>query len=68
MDAILYRNRTECPWRQLPHDFPPWETVYWYFKTWNDDGVTERIHDTLRAAVGCRVMLSRRYLRGLWVG
>ena len=49
--AILYLNRTGCSWRQLPHDFPPWETVYWYFKTWTDDGVTDRIHDALRAAV-----------------
>ena len=51
VDAILYLNRTGCSWRQLPHDFPPWETVYWYFKTWTDDGVTDRIHDALRAAV-----------------
>ena len=27
--AILCLNRTGCSWRQLPHDFPPWETVYW---------------------------------------
>ena len=47
----MYLNRTGCSWRQLPHDFPPWETVYWYFKTWTDDGVTDRIHDALRAAV-----------------
>jgi transposase len=51
VDAILYVNRTGCSWRQLPHDFPPWDTVYWYFKTWNADGVTDRIHDALRAAV-----------------
>jgi transposase len=51
VDAILYVNRTGCSWRQLPHDFPPWDTVYWYFKTWNQGGVTDRIHDALRAAV-----------------
>ncbi len=51
VDAILYVNRTGCSWRQLPHDFPPWDTVYWYFKTWNEAGVTDRIHDALRAAV-----------------
>ena len=28
VDAILYVNRTGCSWRQLPHDFPKWETVY----------------------------------------
>jgi transposase len=51
VDAILYVNRTGCSWRQLPHDFPPWDTVYWYVKTWTTEGVTDRIHDALRAAV-----------------
>jgi transposase len=51
VDAILYLNRTGCSWRQLPHDFPPWDTVYWYFKRWNQDGTTDRIHDALRDAV-----------------
>ena len=51
VDAIQYVNRTGCAWRQLPHDFPPWQTVYWYFRMWNDAGMTDRIHDALRAAV-----------------
>jgi transposase len=51
VEAILYVNRTGCAWRQLPHDFPPWDTVYWYFKRWNAEGTTDRIHDALRAAV-----------------
>jgi len=29
----------------------PWGTVYWYFKRWNSEGTTDRIHDALRAAV-----------------
>ncbi len=33
MNAVLYVLRTACAWRQLPHDFPPWGTVYWYFCT-----------------------------------
>ncbi|MFZ5851126.1 MAG: IS5 family transposase [Actinomycetota bacterium] len=48
--AIWYVNRTGCSWRQLPHDFPPWDTVYWYVKRWNAEGTTDRIHDALRAA------------------
>lgn len=51
VEAIQYVNRTGCAWRQLPHDFPPWQTVYWYFRMWNDAGMTDRIHDALRAAV-----------------
>ena len=50
VDAILYVVRTGCAWRQLPHDFPPWATVYWYFKEWNADGTTDRIHGALRDA------------------
>jgi transposase len=30
-NAILYVNRTGIAWRYLPHDLPPWQTVYWYF-------------------------------------
>ena len=51
VNAILYVVRTGCSWRQLPHDFPPWATVFWYFKQWRADGTVDRIHDRLRAAV-----------------
>jgi hypothetical protein len=34
VDAILYVVRTGRSWRQLPADFPPWQTVYWYFARW----------------------------------
>ena len=32
----------------LPHDFPPWEAVYWYFCNWKKDGTFDRLHDELR--------------------
>lgn len=48
VEAILYLARTGCQWRYLPHDFPPWETVYWYFTRWHDDGTVEKIHNALR--------------------
>lgn len=48
VDAIFYVLRTGCAWRLLPHDFPPWQTVYWYFKRWRDDGTVDRVHDALR--------------------
>jgi putative transposase len=35
----------------LPHDFPPWQTVYGYFSTWRRDGVWETMNDALREAV-----------------
>lgn len=48
VDAILYVVRTGCTWRQLPFDFPPWQTVYWYFTRWEKDKVTEQILAVLR--------------------
>jgi transposase len=40
--------RTGCSWRQLPVDFPPWQTVYWYFQRWSAEGAVDRLHDALR--------------------
>ena len=51
VNAILYRNRNGCTWRALPHDFPPWRTVYNYFQKWRDEGTWETIHDVLRRRV-----------------
>jgi transposase len=51
VDAVLYLVRTGCAWRQLPSDFPPWQTVYWYFVRWEQQRVTLRILDTLRQQV-----------------
>ena len=51
VNAVLYVLHEGCRWRALPHDFPPWETVYWYFAKWTDDGTIVRIHDALRRRV-----------------
>ena len=48
LNATLYVDRTGGQWRALPHDFPPWSTVWSYFRTWRNDGTWERIHTTLR--------------------
>lgn len=37
IDAVLYMTRAGCAWRLLPKNhFPPWETVYGYFRRWSD--------------------------------
>lgn len=51
VDAILYVVRTGCAWRQLPFDFPPWQTVYWYFVRWEEAKVTEQMLAVLRRRV-----------------
>jgi len=47
-NAIFYLLRTGCSWRSLPHDFPPWDSVYGYFRRWQKDGTWQRIHKALR--------------------
>lgn len=51
VNAILYVNRAGCAWHLLPHDFPPFRTVYDYYAKWEADGTTGAIHDLLRARV-----------------
>jgi transposase len=48
VNAILYLDRAGCAWRLLPKEFPPWQTVYWHWKQWRDDGTVDRVHDRLR--------------------
>ena len=51
VNAILYVNRAGCAWHLLPHDFPPYRTVYDYYARWEKDGTTQAIRDLLRGRV-----------------
>ena len=51
VDAIRYVLHNGNVWRALPHDFPPWPTVWTYFRDWRDDGTWKRVHDTLHRQV-----------------
>ena len=51
VNAIRYVTRSGCAWRLLPREFPPWSTVYYYFRKWRKDGTWKRIHDALRGDV-----------------
>jgi putative transposase len=57
LNAIFYVEKSGCAWRLLPHEFPPWKTVYHYFRFWRLDGTWERMHRALRERV--RVRLKR---------
>ena len=54
VEAILSVLRGGGAWRLLPHDFPPWQTVYHYFRLWRLDGTWERINAALRERVRVR--------------
>ena len=48
LNAALYVHCRGCSWRSLPHDFPPWQTVYGYVWRWKQDGTWERMLVALR--------------------
>ena len=48
LDAVFYVLKSGCPWRLLPRDFPPWKTVYDWFRRWRIDGTWERLNTELR--------------------
>jgi putative transposase len=51
LNGLFYLARTGCAWRMLPKDYPPKDTVYYYFKTFRQDGTWERLHDVVRKRV-----------------
>jgi transposase len=51
LNAIVYVDRTGIPWRYLPHEYPPWQTVYGYFAAWQRDGIFTQLSGLLRRLV-----------------
>lgn len=49
LNAIFYLNRSGCQWRMIPHEFPPWRTVYNYYRDWIRLAVWPELLATLRA-------------------
>jgi putative transposase len=47
VNAILYVTRTGCQWRMLPKEYPPWQTVYGYFRRWTAAGLWETLNAAL---------------------
>ena len=55
LDAVFYVLKSGCPWRLLPREFPPWETVYCWFRKWTTNGTFERLNAALREGVRSRL-------------
>lgn len=51
LNALFYQQRTGCQWRYLPKEYPPWPTVWTYFRQWRRSGVWETLHTALREAL-----------------
>ena len=57
LEAMLYLERTGCQWRNLPHDFPPWNSVWELYWRWREAGVLQAMHAALRDQ--CRAQAGR---------
>ena len=51
LNALLYMARTGCQWRMLPHDLPPWEAVYAFWRGLINSRALEPINDALRVQI-----------------
>lgn len=66
-NALKYLVRAGCAWRLLPHEFPFWGTVYYYFRTFRRRGVWEKIHDALREEVRKKTGGRRHRAQPFWI-
>jgi putative transposase len=48
LNGVFYLVRSGCAWRLLPHNLPPWKTVYHYYRLWRIDGTWERVNRVVR--------------------
>jgi transposase len=49
IDGIRWRVRTGTPWRDVPEAYPPWQTLYDWFRRWQRDGTWAKILAELQA-------------------
>lgn len=47
VDSIFWILRIGSQWRNLPACFPPWNSVYYYFRRWKSDGTLQRLNEGL---------------------
>ncbi len=62
LNAIFYRADNGIKWRNLPSDFPAWQTVYGYFRLWVRLGIWEQINSVLVQQVRGASHLCNKYL------
>ncbi|MEG3437510.1 IS5 family transposase [Pannus brasiliensis CCIBt3594] len=47
LNAIFYWVDNGIKWRAMPHDLPPWSTVYDYYSHWVKTGLWKKMNDHL---------------------
>jgi putative transposase len=59
VNGIFYLTKNGCMWRDLPGEFPPWQTVYWYYYKWVKDGTWKNIN--LSMVAGNRILNDKNF-------
>lgn len=65
VNALLYLKQAGCAWRLLPHEFPNWTTVRYYFDKWTLDGTWEALNTALREQVRQRAARAAQPTAGI---
>ncbi len=47
VNGLIYLTKTGCHWHLLPKDFPPYKSVWYYFKRWRKSGLWEKMQEDL---------------------
>lgn len=47
INAIFYGVRSGCQWKNLPHEYPHYKSVYYHYRKWCLNGVWEQINRAL---------------------
>lgn len=61
-DGICWILRAGAPWRDLPEELGPWETVYAHFNRWSSDGTLAQVFEELKE----RFSADERFDHSLW--
>ena len=64
-DAIHYINKTGCQWAYLPHDFPPYTTVNYYYMKWTKSRFFEHVNHEVRRRLRKKTVEQKSQQRAL---
>lgn len=53
LEGMLWKMRTGSPWRDLPSEFGPWESVYTRFSRWSNAGIFQKVFKKLKDVLDC---------------
>jgi transposase len=53
LEGMLWKLRSGSPWRDLPKEFGPWESVYTRFSRWSDKGIFQEVFEQVKDQLSC---------------